>query len=192
MVSIGLLMVSVTSATALAEERSQGSLDVLMATPLATRDIVLGKWRGAYRIVPRLAILPGVLALGTALGRESWTAAVAFAALIAALVLAYGAVVTSLGLALATWQPRLGRAVGLSVSAYLTLAVIYPTIALMTVRAFSPRCTRRPVRRARDPNPRQPTGLLPLLAEAGRCGTRAGRRAGARCQAGGRRLPRVR
>ena len=133
MVSIGLLMVSVTSATALAEERSQGSLDVLMATPLATRDIVLGKWRGAYRIVPRLAILPGVLAFGTALGRESWTAAVAFAALIVALVLAYGAVVTSLGLALATWQPRLGRAVGLSVSAYLTLAVIYPTIALMTV-----------------------------------------------------------
>jgi ABC-type transport system involved in multi-copper enzyme maturation permease subunit len=134
MVSIGLLMVSVTSATALAEERSQGSLDVLMATPLPTRDIVLGKWRGAYRIVPRLAILPGVLAIGTSLGRGWWTAAVPFAALIVALVLAYGAVVTSLGLALATWQPRLGRAVGFSVSAYLTLAVIYPTIALMTVR----------------------------------------------------------
>ncbi len=134
MVSIGLLMVSVTSATAFSEERSQGSLDVLMAAPLATRDIVLGKWRGAYYIVSRLAILPGVLAHGTDLGRERWIAAVPFAALITALVLAYGAVVTSLGLSLATWQPRLGRAVGFSVSAYLTLAVIYPTIALMTVR----------------------------------------------------------
>ena len=133
MVSIGLLMVSVTAATALAEERSQGSLDVLMATPLPTRDIVLGKWRGAYRIVPRLAILPGVLAFGTSLGRERWTAAVPVAALIAAFVLAYGAVITSLGLALATWQPRLGRSVGLSVSAYLTLAVIYPTFVLMTL-----------------------------------------------------------
>jgi ABC-type transport system involved in multi-copper enzyme maturation permease subunit len=133
MVSIGLLMLSVTSATALAEERAYGSLDILLATPLATREIVLGKWWGASRIVPRLAILPGMLAFGSAMMRGRGMGAFAFAALIAALVLAYGAVITGLGLALATWQPRLGRAVGLSVTAYLSATVIYPSIALMTV-----------------------------------------------------------
>jgi ABC-type transport system involved in multi-copper enzyme maturation permease subunit len=131
MVSIGLLMVSVTSATALAEERSQGSLDVLMASPLQSREIVMGKWRGAFRIVPKLAILPGLLAFGTALVRGHGIVAIPFALLIAALVMAYGAVVTSLGLAFATWQSRLGRAVGFGVSAYLLLTVIYPTIVLM-------------------------------------------------------------
>ena len=138
MVSIGLLMISVTSATALAEERAQGSLDVLMATPLSTREIVLGKWRGAYRVVPRLAILPGLLALGAALGERQFLMAAPFAALIAALIMAYGAVITSLGLALAAWQPRPGRAVALGVSAYLTLAVIYPAIVLMTLRRIGP------------------------------------------------------
>jgi hypothetical protein len=57
--------------------------------------------------------------------------AIPFALLIAALVMAYGAVITSLGLAFATWQSRLGRAVGFGVSAYLVIAVIYPTIVLM-------------------------------------------------------------
>jgi ABC-type transport system involved in multi-copper enzyme maturation permease subunit len=134
MVSIGLLMVSVTSATALAEERSLGSLDVLMATPVSTREIVLGKWWGAFRVVPGLAILPGMLAFGTALARGHGVVAVPFSALSAALVLAYGAVVTSLGLALATWQPRLGRAIGSSVAAYLAVALIYPAIVLVAFR----------------------------------------------------------
>jgi ABC-type transport system involved in multi-copper enzyme maturation permease subunit len=124
----------VTSATALAEERSHGGLDVLMATPLSTRSIVLGKWWGAFRTVPRLAVLPGVLAFGSALMTGEWIVAVPFAALITALLLAYGAVITSLGLALATWQPRLGRAVGLSVTAYLAATVIYPTVVLLTFR----------------------------------------------------------
>jgi ABC-type transport system involved in multi-copper enzyme maturation permease subunit len=65
MVSIGLLMVSVISATSLAEERAHGSLDLLMTTPLSSRAIVLGKWWGSFRAVPRLAILPGVLAFGS-------------------------------------------------------------------------------------------------------------------------------
>jgi ABC-type transport system involved in multi-copper enzyme maturation permease subunit len=135
MVSIGLLMVSVTSATALAEERSLGSLDVLMATTLSTREIVLGKWRGAFRVARRLAILPGVLAFGSALTNgHGIIMAALFAALSTALVLAYGAVITSIGLALATWQPRLSRAVGSSVAAYMAVAVIYPAIVLVTFR----------------------------------------------------------
>jgi ABC-type transport system involved in multi-copper enzyme maturation permease subunit len=44
MVSIGLLMVSVTSATSLAEERAHGSLDLLMTTPLSSRAIC--RWFG--------------------------------------------------------------------------------------------------------------------------------------------------
>ena len=41
----------------------------------------------------------------------------------AALILAYGAAITSLGLALATWMPRLGRAVAWSVTAYALVAM---------------------------------------------------------------------
>ncbi|WP_435018039.1 ABC transporter permease subunit [Tundrisphaera sp. TA3] len=134
MVSIGLLMASVTSATALAEERAQGGLDVLMAAPLSTREIVRGKWRGAFRIVPRLAILPGGLALALGLAREWGWGAFPFAALVVGLVLAYGAVVTSVGLACAAWQPRLGRAVALAVAAYLFATVIFPTIILINIR----------------------------------------------------------
>jgi hypothetical protein len=40
-----------------------------------------------------------------------------------AFVLAAGAAITSLGLAMATWCPRLGRAVGLTVSLYLLLTI---------------------------------------------------------------------
>jgi ABC-type transport system involved in multi-copper enzyme maturation permease subunit len=140
MVSIGLLMVSVTSATALAEERAHGSLDLLMTTPLSSRAIVLGKWWGSFRGVPMLAVLPGVLALGLGLVRGHGLAAIPFAALIASLVMAYGAVITSLGLTLATCQPRLGRAVGLSVAIYVIVAVVYPAIAITTAR-LGPRDT---------------------------------------------------
>jgi hypothetical protein len=133
MVSFGLLMVSVTSATALAEERSLGSLDLLLATPLSTRAIVLGKWWGAFHAVRWLAVLPGVLAFGAALRHRGFLTAMIFAAATAALVVAYGAVVTSLGIALAAWQPRLGRAVGFSVAAFLTATVILPAIGIMTV-----------------------------------------------------------
>ena len=52
----GLPMVSATAPTTLAEERTRGSLDVLLATPLTTRQIVVAKWWGAYRSV--LVMLP--------------------------------------------------------------------------------------------------------------------------------------
>jgi ABC-type transport system involved in multi-copper enzyme maturation permease subunit len=133
-VSIGLLMVSVTSSTVLAEERAHGSLDVLMTTPLSTRAIAIGKWRGAYRIIPWLAILPGALSLATAWMRDLGLMAIPWAALTASLVLAYGAVSTSVSLFTAAWQPKLGRAVGFSVAANLSATVIWPTIMLMTTR----------------------------------------------------------
>ncbi|MFI5457061.1 MAG: hypothetical protein ACHRXM_16570 [Isosphaerales bacterium] len=109
---IGLLFLSVSAATVLAEERVRGNLDILLATPLSTGSIVWGKWWGTFRGVPLLAICPGVVA--AVLARESgrWEGA----ALIVGLFLAYGAAVTSLGLALATWMNRLDHAVASSVA----------------------------------------------------------------------------
>ena len=62
-VAIGMLLLSVTAATSLSEERARGSLDVLMTTPLSTREIVLGKWSGTFRRVPSMAILPVIVVL---------------------------------------------------------------------------------------------------------------------------------
>jgi ABC-type transport system involved in multi-copper enzyme maturation permease subunit len=118
-VAIGLLLLSVASATSLAEERLRGSLDVLLATPLSTRTILWGKWYGAFRPVPRLAILPLGVACCLA-ARSGYSFGVVF---LLGLLLAYGAAITSLGLALATWLPRLGRAVGATVAAYVVFTV---------------------------------------------------------------------
>ncbi len=136
--TLGLLLVSISAPTALAEERARGSLDVLMTTPLPTERIVLAKWWGAYRIVPPLALLPaiGALVVGftmpaipAAFARNAqtpnavgWIDRVAFACLPTALMLAQGAVVTSFGLALATWMRRLGRAIAASVACYAAVA----------------------------------------------------------------------
>ncbi len=62
-VAIGLLLLSVTTAAGLYEERAHGSLDVLLATPLPTASIVRGKWRWAFLRVPLLALLPTVMTL---------------------------------------------------------------------------------------------------------------------------------
>jgi ABC-type transport system involved in multi-copper enzyme maturation permease subunit len=137
--TFGLLLVSMTAPTALAEERARGSLDVLMTTPLPTDRIVLAKWWGAFRVVPALAFLPaiGALIVGFA-GPEiasgaftssaqaadpvGWVDRVAFVCLPTALMLAQGAVVTSFGLALATWMSRVGRAIAVSVACYAVIA----------------------------------------------------------------------
>ena len=53
---------------------------------------------------------------------------IAFVVLPVALLLAQGAVVTSVGLALATWSRRIGRAVAMSVAAYGFVAFIGPIL----------------------------------------------------------------
>ena len=140
-VTFGLLLVSLAAPTALAEERSRGSLDVLMTTPLTTPAIVWGKWLGAYRIVPWLVIVPAIAALAEvatvpelltttrfAIPRATMEYHVTILDRLAcvffgvALPLAQGAVVTSFGLLLATWFRRPGRAVAFCVSAYVLLA----------------------------------------------------------------------
>lgn len=113
----GLLLLSVSAATSLAEERQRGSLDVLLTTPLSTRSIVMGKWWGAFRGVPPLIIWPVLIA--AALTTNNGFAPI----LIGGLILAYGAAITSLGLALATWLPRMDWAVGLTAGLYVVVVI---------------------------------------------------------------------
>jgi hypothetical protein len=117
--SLGLLLLAITAPSSLAEERVRGSLDLLMATPMSTRQIVMGKWRATFRMVPRLAIMPGVVMLvtGLATGRPG-------AALVEVVViLAYGAALTSLGLGLATWIARQGRAMAWAAAGYCIVTI---------------------------------------------------------------------
>lgn len=126
-VAVGLLVLSVSAATSLAEERQRGSLDVLMATPLTTRAIVWGKWWSTFRTVPPLLVLP--IALATAL--TCYTGHFWAVALMAALILAYGAAITSLGLAMATWIPRMGGATALTVGLYTSLSLGWIPLAIL-------------------------------------------------------------
>jgi ABC-type Na+ efflux pump permease subunit len=135
LVAVGLLFLSITAVTSLSDERTQGSLDVLLTTPLTTAQIVRGKWWGAFRPVPFLAILPTVSAVLVAITNDHYPWSLFAALLLFPLTLAYGAFVTSLGLGLATWVARFGRAVSCSVVSYVLLAVAFPFLCLFL--AFS-------------------------------------------------------
>jgi ABC-type transport system involved in multi-copper enzyme maturation permease subunit len=126
LVGIGLLLLSVTASTSLAEERARGSLDVLLTTPLSTGSIVWGKWWAAFRTVPLLAILPTFSTVLLGLFNGRWPLAVLFGILI----LAFGAAITSLGLVLATWIARPGRAVAACVAIYVIVTVGWPCALL--------------------------------------------------------------
>jgi ABC-type transport system involved in multi-copper enzyme maturation permease subunit len=128
-VGVGLLLLSIGSVTSLAEERVRGSLDVLLATPLETRKIVWGKWWAAFRPVLFLAAWPTLVTAIACPESHLWGVM-----LMAGLVLAYGAAVTSLGLALATWVAALGRAVALGVTAYVFISVGFPVVVQMIAR----------------------------------------------------------
>ena len=128
--SIGLLLLSVSAATSLAEERAMGSIDVLLATPLRTSSIVWGKWWGTYRTVPLLAILPGMVAVALANQTGRWLGP----PLVVVEILAYGAAVTSLGLALATWVGRLSLALALCVGAVVGVTVGAIPVAMVLFR----------------------------------------------------------
>ncbi len=137
---LGLMLLCVQSPTALGEERARGSLDVLMTAPISTAAIVWGKWMGTYRFALGMAILPGLAAavVAATCPDVSPRFRVAFArtpvspigpadrvlapVLVVAELLSWGAVFTSLGLLLATWTPRMGRAIGISLATFLLLS----------------------------------------------------------------------
>jgi ABC-type Na+ efflux pump permease subunit len=138
-IMFGLLMLSTTAPTVLADERVRGSLDVLLSTPLSTPSIVIAKWWGAYRLVLILAVMPlyagGMMAATTAgypfgLPRgapkpapvTTWDRFFAVTLCLADF-LASSAMIVSIGVALATWIRRLGRAVVASVIVFFLTSV---------------------------------------------------------------------
>jgi ABC-type transport system involved in multi-copper enzyme maturation permease subunit len=124
-VAISLPVFLVGATTALVEERVRGSLDILMTTPISSRSIVLAKWWAVYRDVPRFLVLPAVMAAVLAWQSGGWFAA----ALLVVSILTSAAFWTSLGLALSTWVPRLGRAVSTAAALYALLSVGWPMLA---------------------------------------------------------------
>jgi ABC-type transport system involved in multi-copper enzyme maturation permease subunit len=118
-VAVGLLLLSVSAATSLATERVIGNLDVLLTTPLSNRSILAGKWWSSFRQIRHVVMWPAILTGVLAIGSGNWINWVGFIGL----VLAYGAAITSAGLALATWLKRPGRAAGLCVTAYFVFSI---------------------------------------------------------------------
>jgi ABC-type transport system involved in multi-copper enzyme maturation permease subunit len=125
-VGVGLLLLSVSAVFSLAEERMRGSLDVLLTTPLSTRSILVGKWGGAFRTVPQLLFAPAVTSVLIACESGRWIKCLLFLALL----LAYSAMIVSMGLALATWLSRPGRAAASCVAGYVALSFGWPALVL--------------------------------------------------------------
>jgi hypothetical protein len=126
--AVGLLLLSLVSPAALADERSRGSLELLLATPLSTRSLVLSKWCAYYRGVPALALLPALVALGHAEPSGRWLGV----PLVYATVLAQGAAITSLGMALATRFARVECALIVSAAASVLVTVAWiPFVAFV-------------------------------------------------------------
>jgi len=130
-VTVGLLLLSTNAVTSLAEERATGSLDVLLCTPLSTRTILAGKWWGAFQQGRQVLAWPALATGLLAVKSGHWFAYFTFLGLI----LAYCAVIASVGLALATWVSRLGRAVALCIGAYVVISIGW---VLLTIILFTP------------------------------------------------------
>ncbi|MFI5454328.1 MAG: hypothetical protein ACHRXM_02655 [Isosphaerales bacterium] len=132
-VAVGLLLLSVSAATSLAEERAHGSLDVLLSTPLSTFSILVGKWWGAFRLVPHVLVWPALMTSFLLVDGGHWIRYL----LLLGLILAYGAGIASLGLALATWVSRLGRAIALCVSTYVVFSFGWIFLIVLVFRRDS-------------------------------------------------------
>jgi ABC-type transport system involved in multi-copper enzyme maturation permease subunit len=129
--AVGLLLLSIVSPAALAEERSRGGLELILATPLSTRSLVLSKWCGCYRGIAALALLPTLVALAHAVQSGRW----AGVPLVLATVLAQGAAITSLGIALATWFTRIERALIVSVAASVLVTAAWIPFVVILISA---------------------------------------------------------
>jgi ABC-type transport system involved in multi-copper enzyme maturation permease subunit len=138
-VGLGLLLATVNAVTALADERTRGSLDILLLTPVPTKHILWAKWRAAFAVVTWLSMLPLAMCLviyywNKVMPRAPWMRTIndhqfefaKFALMIVATVLANGALLTSIGLLFATWSKNLSRAVGLAITFWLSMVVVWP------------------------------------------------------------------
>ncbi|MGP0065655.1 MAG: ABC transporter permease [Isosphaeraceae bacterium] len=125
----GFLMLSAIAPTSMAEERQRGSLDILAATTLSTRNIVVGKWLGTFRLASLIAIVPGLFALAMATAASDHSITL----LVVATILAHGALMTSIGLALGVWMKRLGRAIAFSVGFAILVGAVWPIFVLISM-----------------------------------------------------------
>jgi ABC-type transport system involved in multi-copper enzyme maturation permease subunit len=132
-ISIGLPLIVIFATTATVEERSRGSLDILLATPLSSRAIVWAKWWSVFQLVALLLILPSIVLLAVAWESAAWSS-VAWSL---CFVLACAAGWTSLGLALSTWIPKLARAVTSAVVLYTALSLGFPILTMVLFGPYS-------------------------------------------------------
>jgi ABC-type transport system involved in multi-copper enzyme maturation permease subunit len=123
---VGLLILSIVAPAALAEDRARGNLELLLSTPVSSRCLVLSKWCAYYRTALGLAVLPTIVAFAHAVPLHRWVGV----PLVFGMVLAHGAAVTSLGIALATWVSRIDRALILSAAASVLVTVAWIPLIL--------------------------------------------------------------
>ena len=128
-VVFGLPLLLVAATTALVEERSRRSLDVLLTTPLSTRRIVVAKWWSVFRRLPWFLVLPATVAALSAWNRGHWSLALLFVFYL----VSAGAAWTSIGLALSLRVPRLGRAVSAAVGLYAFVSLAWAVLVLTEV-----------------------------------------------------------
>jgi ABC-type transport system involved in multi-copper enzyme maturation permease subunit len=118
-VSIGLLLFGVTLVSGIAHERINGSLEVLLTTPLSTWTIVWGKWLASLRSLFPFLLLPLLVTVCMGLGKGAWFAILIFVCL----TVSYGGALIGLGLLLATWIRRPGQAIAILVTLYVSITV---------------------------------------------------------------------
>ena len=80
-----------------------------------------------FEIVPKLLFAPAVTSLLIACDSGRWFKYLC----LLALLLAYSAMVVSMGLALATWQSRVGRAAASCIAGYITLCIGWPALVFV-------------------------------------------------------------
>ncbi len=152
-VLFGLLMLSAVAPTSMAEERQRGSLDILAATALSTRAIVVGKWLGTFRLGVLIALAPGLIALAMVTARSNSDSPVSPGMppefyreiglgsriygvfVLVATIIGHGALITSIGLALAVWIKRQSRAIAISVGLFVMILMAWPFFAMMVSMA---------------------------------------------------------
>ncbi len=126
--AVGLLLLSLVSPAAL--PTSGRGVASSCCWPLPSRHAAWYSASGGayYRGVPALALLPTLVALGHAVPSGRWIGV----PLVYATVLAQGAAITSLGMALATWFARVERALILSAAASILVTVAWiPFVAVV-------------------------------------------------------------
>jgi ABC-type transport system involved in multi-copper enzyme maturation permease subunit len=134
-VTISLTVLLLTAVTSVVEERVHGSLDVLMATPLSTRRIVLTKWWCAFRALPGLLVLPTAVTIASAWASGEW----AVMSWLGLYVFTTAAMWTSIGLGISIWVKRLGRAIAVATALYVLVVVAWPVLMTSLFPAYGVR-----------------------------------------------------